>query len=244
MIQIEKMNPNVNNAEKGTAYGVGVGPGDPELMTLAAVRLINENKVIAVPGRSAEDSAAFRIAKAAVPDIAGKELVPLNMPMTKDRRKMAEYHRKAAALIEKYLDKGENVVFLTLGDAGIYSTFSYLQDILEADGYKTGLVCGVPSFCAAAAKLGGPLVKWDEPLHIIPALHQTEDCFDQKGTVVLMKTGSCLKTVKEQLDRSRKTAQMAVDCGMETEVLYRDARTFPDEAGYFSLIIARDHEAP
>ena len=92
---------------RGIAYGVGVGPGDPELMTLKAVRLIRENEVIAVPGKVAEESVAFKIASGAVPEIAQKTLVPVYMPMVRDRAKLAEEHRKGAKLLEKYLDQGK-----------------------------------------------------------------------------------------------------------------------------------------
>ena len=76
---------------KGTAYGVGVGPGDPELMTLKAARLIRENDIIAFAGRDVKGSAAYRIAATAVPEIRDKMLVPVHMPMVKDRRRMEEY---------------------------------------------------------------------------------------------------------------------------------------------------------
>ena len=69
---------------KGIAYGVGVGPGDPELMTLKAVRLIKENSVIAVPGKIAEESVAYKIAAGAAPEISDKELIAVDMPMTRD----------------------------------------------------------------------------------------------------------------------------------------------------------------
>ena len=128
---------------RGTAYGVGVGPGDPELMTLKAVRLIRQNDIIAVPGKEPKKSVAYRIASAAVPELAEKELVPVYMPMTTDREKMAAEHRIGAALLESYLDKGKNVVYITLGDPSIYCTFSYIQRILEKDGYSVELVPGV-----------------------------------------------------------------------------------------------------
>ena len=99
---------------KGIAYGVGVGPGDPEYMTLKAVRLIRENRVIAVPGQAAKESAAYKIAVQAVPELAEKELVPVYMPMVKDRKLIDAEHRKGAELLKTYLDRGENVVFLTL----------------------------------------------------------------------------------------------------------------------------------
>ena len=95
---------------KGIAYGVGVGPGDPELMTLKAVRLIQENDVIAVPGKKAEESVAYKIAQAMIPEIADKTLVPIYMPMVKDREMIQKEHEKGAKLIESYLDQGKNVV--------------------------------------------------------------------------------------------------------------------------------------
>ena len=134
---------------KGKAYGVGVGPGDPELMTLKAVRLIRENEVIAVPGKNARESVAYKIALGAVPEIADKTLVPVYMPMVRDREKLAQEHQRGAKLLEEYLDQGKNVVYLTLGDSTVYCTFSYLQHILEDDGYEVELVSGITSFCAA-----------------------------------------------------------------------------------------------
>ncbi|MBO4862700.1 MAG: precorrin-2 C(20)-methyltransferase [Firmicutes bacterium] len=225
---------------KGIAYGVGVGPGDPELMTLKAVRLIKENRVIAVPGKIAEESVAYKIAAAAAPEISDKELIAVDMPMTRDREILAAAHRKGAELIESYLDKGLNVVFLTLGDPTVYCTFSYLQHILEADGYKVELVSGIPSFCAAAARLGTSLTEWDEQLHILPALHSAEDVSQLSGNCVLMKSASHMKEVKDALARSGRGVQAVENCGMDSEKIYRSAEEIPDEAGYFTLVIAKE----
>lgn len=226
---------------RGKAYGVGVGPGDPELMTLKAVRLIRENEIIAVPGKDAKTSVAYRIAERSVPEIAGKTLVPVYMPMVRDRKKMEEEHRKGAALLEKYLDVGKNVVYLTLGDPTIYCTFSYLQHILESDGYEVELVSGITSFCAGAARLGIPLTEWDEPLHVIPAVHQSVDSLDQPGTYVLMKSASHMKETKALLHESGRGAFCVENCGMENEKIYRGIESIPDDAGYFSLVIAPPH---
>ena len=225
---------------KGIAYGVGVGPGDPELMTLKAVRLIRENEVIAVPGQIAKETVAYQIAVQAVPELANKELVPVYMPMVKDRKRIDEEHRKGAELLKTYLDQGKNVVFLTLGDPTIYCTFSYLQHVLEADGYTVELVPGIPSFCAAAARLNLPLAEWDEPLHVLPAVHKTADALDQSGTYVLMKSASHMAEVKALLRRSGRDVAAVENCGMETEKLYRGVDEIPDEAGYFSLIVAKE----
>ena len=225
---------------KGIAYGVGVGPGDPEYMTLKAIRLIRENDVIAVPGKVAKDSVAYKIAAAVVPELADKELVPIYMPMVKDRKLIDEEHKKAAGLVESYLDRGINVVYLTLGDSTIYCTFSYIQHYLEADGYTVELVAGIPSFCAAAARLNTPLTEWDEPLHVLPAVHKLEDDLALGGNYVLMKSASQMAKVKDMLRRSGRTAVMAENCTMENEKLYHSIDEIPDDAGYFSLIIAKE----
>ena len=226
---------------KGTAYGVGVGPGDPEYMTLKAIRLIKENDVIAVPGKVAKDAVAYKIAAAVVPELADKELVPIYMPMVKDRELIDAEHKKAAKLVESYLDQGRNVVYITLGDSTIYCTFSYIQHYLEADGYPVELVAGIPSFCAAAARLNTPLTEWDEPLHVLPAVHKLEDDLALGGNYVLMKSASQMSKVKDMLRRSGRKAVMAENCTMENEKLYHSIDEIPDDAGYFSLIIAKEH---
>ena len=224
---------------KGIAYGVGVGPGDPEYMTLKAVRLIRENQVIAVPGKVAKESTAYKIAVQAVPELAEKELVPVNMPMIKDRELIDAEHRKGAEKLRTYLDQGKNVVFLTLGDPTVYCTFSYIQHYLEADGYRVELVSGIPSFCAAAARLGLPLGEWDEPIHIVPAVHKADYKLEQDGNYVLMKSASHMKEVKALLKESGRQVSAVVNCGMADEAIYRSADEIPDDAGYFSLIIAK-----
>ena len=225
---------------KGRAYGVGVGPGDPELMTLKAVRLIRENEVIVVPGKNARESVAYKIALGAVPEIADKTLVPVYMPMVRDREKLAQEHQRGAKLLEEYLDQGKNVVYLTLGDSTVYCTFSYLQHILEDDGYEVELVSGITSFCAAAARLNISLTEWNEPLHVVPASHQTNQPLDQHGTYVLMKSASRMKEIKELLIASGRQVGCVENCGMENEKIYRSVEEIPDDAGYFSLVIARE----
>ena len=226
--------------KKGIAYGVGVGPGDPELMTFKAVKLIRENEIIALPGKEPKETAAYRIAVAVAPELAEKELIPVYMPMVKDRALIDQEHRKAAKLIEGYLDQGKNVVYLTLGDSTIYCTFSYIQHYLEADGYETALVPGITSFCAAAARLNVPLTEWDESLHVVPAVHRLGEELDREGNYVLMKSASQMAKVKETLRRSGRKIMMVENCGMENEKVYRNVEEIPDDAGYFSLIIAKE----
>ena len=225
---------------KGTVYGVGIGPGDPELMTIKAIRLIKENPVIAVPGTDPKGSVAYQIAVQSVPELAEKKLLPIEMPMVIDRTVQSKAHLRGARIIADCLDRGENVVYLTLGDPTIYSSFSYLQYILEAEGYHVKLVSGVPSFCAAAARLNLPLTERDEPLHVLPAVHSADDPLDGEGTYVLMKSGRSMTDVKGILKQSGRTVSAVENCGMERERVFHSIEELPDQAGYFSLIIAKE----
>ena len=227
---------------RGIAYGVGVGPGDPELMTLKAIRLIRENDIIALPGKAPKETVAYQIAAAVCPELANKTLVPVYMPMVKDRELIDRAHKEAAKLLEGYLDQGKNVVYLTLGDSTIYCTFSYIQHYLEADGYETALVPGITSFCAAAARLNVPLTEWDEQLHVVPAVHRLDKVLDEPGTYVLMKSASQMAAVKDMLRRSGRQVGMVENCSMENEKVYHSVDEIPDDAGYFSLIIAREND--
>lgn len=228
---------------RGTAYGVGVGPGDPELMTLKAVRMIRENDLFAVPGKDPKQSVAYKIAVQVVPELADKEIIPIYMPMVKSRELIEAEHKKGAKLLESYLDQGRNVVYLTLGDPTVYCTFSYLQHILEEDGYTVELISGITSFCAAAARLNLPLGEWDEQIHIIPAVHKTEALPEEAGNYVLMKSAGHMKEIKEILRKSRRDVSAVIDCGMDSEIVCRSTEEIPDDAGYFSLIIAKEKKA-
>lgn len=225
---------------KGIAYGVGVGSGDPELMTLKAVRLIRENDVIAVPGTIAEESTAYKIAVQNVPELSEKILIPIDMPMTKDKAVLENAHKKGAAVIEKYLDKEMNVVYLTLGDPTVYCSFSYLQRILETDGYRVELVSGITSFCAAAARLNTSLVEQNEQLHIIPNVPKENSIANSIGTYVVMKSGRNMKAVKEAFENKEFEIFAAENCTLNDEKLYRGSNEIPDTMGYFSLVIAKN----
>lgn len=227
----------------GTLIGVGVGPGDPDLMTVKAIRTIRENEVIALPGPVAKETTAYSIAVQAVPELETKTLLSLDFPMTMDRKQQEINHRAAALALEKVLDTGKNVVFLTLGDVTIYSTFSYVQHFVEADGYRIELINGIPSFCAAAAALGQPLTEWTQSLHIIPAVHKLDAALDLPGNYVLMKTGTKMEHVKQKLRESGRRIMMVENCGMPDEKRYTQLEDIPDRSGYFSLIIAKE-DAP
>ena len=217
---------------------VGVGPGDPELMTLKARRVLLETPVIAFPGKSPEESVAYSIAVRAVPEIAAKTLLPLFMPMTRDPASLAMQDAAAERLAD-VLRSGQNAAFLTLGDPGIYSTFTPLAKRLAEAGFAVRTVPGVPSFCAAAAALCVPLTETAEALHILPAADARE-ISRLKGTCVIMKSGKAMPEVLSALSASGREAAAAENCGMPGERLFRGAEEIPADAGYFTVILARE----
>lgn len=227
--------------EKGCLFGVGVGPGDPELMTLKAVKTVNENEIIAVPGEVKEESVAYNIAKA-VTDIENKNVIALPMPMTKDKAILEENYSKAAAEIISYLEKGKNVVYLTLGDATVYATYMYIHRKVGEAGYDTKIISGIPSFCAAAARLNMSLVERSEILHVIPSSYQIDEALTLPGTKVLMKAASKMNEVKKQLIEMNADVNMVEKCGMPDERIFRSAEEIDENAGYLSLIIAKDNK--
>ena len=230
---------------KGKLYGVGVGPGDPELLTLKALRLIRENPVIAVPGEDIRASVAYQIVKGAYEALDEKTLLPVAMPMTKDPAVLEANHEKAAGDVEAYLRQGKNVVFLTLGDPTVYSTYLYVHKRILARGYEAEIVSGITSFCAVAARLNMGLVERDEPLHVIPATYQAdgmEQVLKLPGTKVLMKTGRKMAQVRESIQKSGQQAVMIENCGMPGERIFEGAENIPEKSGYYSLIIVKGEQ--
>lgn len=111
---------------------------------------------------------------------------------------------------------------------------------MEADGYHTELVSGITSFCAAAARLNISLSEWNEQLHIVPAVHRLDSDLSESGNYILMKSGKKMNQVKEILAKSDRDVLMVENCGMPEEHIYRSVEEIPDDAGYYSLIIAKE----
>lgn len=181
-----------------------------------------------------------------VPELSEKQLISIYMPMTTDKKILAEYHKKGISLIESFLDKGENVVYLTLGDPTVYCSFGYLHSRLARDGYKAEFVSGVPSFCAAAARAGVTLAENKKSLHIIPAMHDNIDSIDitdNQDTYVFMKSGKKLKDIKSLFCSNNEYKVLALEnCGMPAESVYYNVEQIPDISGYFTIVLAVNNE--
>ena len=222
----------------GTLYGVGVGPGDPELITLKAVRLLRECGCIAIPQKKKENCFAFRIARAAVPEIEEKPILEIDLPMTRDQTKRETAYEAGAAALCEALEAGKDIAFLTLGDPTVYSTFGYLQERVSERGFHTQFVAGVTSFCAAAASLSMPLCADREELHIVPSHGNYEETLGYSGTRVYMKGD--LSNLTAALKNSGLEISAAENCGTESERQYRTLDEIPADAGYYTVIIAKE----
>lgn len=224
---------------KAKFYSVGTGPGDPQLITYKAVEVIKKCDIIAVPNSGASSNAVLKIVDE---HIKGKEVVYCDMPMIRDKQKLDEYHKASAQSLAKYLDEGKSVAFLTLGDPTIYSTPMYVHQKLQAMGYDTEVISGVPSFCAVAAKLNIPLCEGGELLHIIPASYKdVEHAIEYTGNKVLMKSGKSMGKIKKLIANTENVKAQAVECcGMENEKTHDTIDTIDENSSYFSVIVVKE----
>lgn len=225
--------------EKGKLYGVGIGPGDKELITIKAVNTIKNADVTALPDSFSGKNRAYEIVKEYIDD---KETIYLPMPMTKDKEHLKQSHENGAELIISYLEQGKNVAFVTLGDPSVYSTYMYVHRIVVSKGYNVEMVPGVTSFCASAARLNISLCDGDEPLIIIPANYKdNKELLKLSVNKVLMKSGKKIAKVKKEIEECNLTDKtyMVENCGMEEEKIYKDFSKISDESSYFSLIIVK-----
>jgi precorrin-2/cobalt-factor-2 C20-methyltransferase len=231
---------------RGTLYGIGVGPGDPEWITVKAARVLASCRNICVPRSGADsDSVALAIAR---PYLRTDAVVhPLPFPMTTDPDVLQSRWREAAQAVDAIVRGGEDCCFLTLGDALLYSTYGYLVRELRAIDPQTPIVTipGVTAFSAAAALANFSLGEGKQPVTIVPAaddLAPFAEALDRGGTVVLMKVGRRLEKVLDAIE-TRGLFDRAVfvsHAGMakqQVETDLRRLRGLPEEAGYLSLVI-------
>ena len=230
---------------RGTLWGVSVGPGDPELVTLKALRVLAACDVVAAPQTRGGRMLALDIARGAA-DLSGKAVLPLPFAMARNAGERARRHRAAADLLEGRLARGLDVALVNLGDVGVFSTFSYMADLVRADGFAVEVVPGVTSFSAVAARLGQGLTDMDEPLHVVPTAawaDRLDEVLDLPGTKVLMKpcgrTGSVVEALRRRGELGR--AALVADCGLADELVCRDlaALDVRDPGSYYTTVVVK-----
>lgn len=237
----------MSEQQTGRLYGVGLGPGDPSLMTVRAVEVIAEADVIAYHsarhGRSIARSIAERHLR---PDHIEERLVyPVTTETTDHpggyRGAMDEFYADAATRLAAHLDAGRTVAVLAEGDPLFYGSYMHMHKRL-ADRYPTEVVPGVTSVSAAAARLGAPLVEGEEVLTVLPGTLPEEELTARLATTdaaAVMKLGRTFPTVRRALERSGRLAdaRYVERATMDAERTAPLAEVDPESVPYFSMAV-------
>ena len=238
-----------NNKVTGKLYGVGIGPGDPKLLTLKAKEILNQVGTIFVPKASDDGRSCARSIVEAV-TLGPKNFIELTFPMTKNKKKLESYWLDAAKIIAGELRKNKVAAFVTIGDPFIYSTYIYLLDTLRSNfpSIESEAIPGISAFSAAAASLGLPLLKGEEKLAILPVtknLKGLKEALQEFDTVVLMKIGSKLEKVIRLLKKMKLLDSSALisHAGQPNQRIVEDLASLEDKnLGYLSVIIVKCKE--
>ena len=232
---------------KATFVGVGVGPGDPELITLKAARLIQQADVISFIANAEGESQAKKIAAACLADNASYEEIAVLMPMCEDRAVANRAYDQAAESIAASLTDGKQVVFLCEGDPLFFGSFTYLLDRLS-ERFNCSVVPGISSVHAASAALQQPLTLLKESLAVVSGRHsleQLESSLRQHDSVVIMKAGRSRQKILTAIARSGRTheAKYLAYIGRDGQVIETNVDQLDGEAGpYFSLFVVTRNE--
>lgn len=208
--------------KKGKLIGVGVGPGDSELLTIKACKILNSVPIICAP-RSAPEKPS--IALSIVKNVLNKreddyDILEPVFPMTEDRVNLEEHWNRATQLVSYHLEQGKDVAFITLGDPSIYSTFSYIQRKVANKGYLVEMIPGITSFTACATSAGIPLVEKDEILVVVPKVdHRMKNIIKEGDTIVIMKTSRHTEILADTINSDPRDKEIisVQNCSMSNE---------------------------
>ncbi|HEY9597476.1 MAG TPA: precorrin-2 C(20)-methyltransferase [Cyanophyceae cyanobacterium] len=230
----------------GTLYGIGVGPGDPELITLKGLRILKQVPVVAFP---AGIRGKLGIAQQIVDKWLGSHQVQLSLsfPYVQDQDILTQSWKSAAQQVWQYLHTGQDVGFVCEGDISFYSTFTYLAQVLQ-QLHPESIVQAIPGVCspmAAASAIGIPLTVREQRLVVLPALYSVEELepvLDWADVVVLLKVSSVYSEVWKILHQRQllEYSYVVERVTLPEQVIYEDLRDRPDlKLPYFSLLIVR-----
>lgn len=233
-------------SSSGRLYGVGVGPGDPELLTLKARRVLQQVPIVCVPqAETSTDSYALSIVREFL-DLEKQEVLRIPFP-TDDEEAAGDVWRKAAETLAERLNAGQDVAFITEGDPMLYSTFSYVLESIRDNHPEipVEIVPGVSSVMAAAASAVAPLVTHGQRLAILPAVYGIDDlrqAIASYDTIVLMKVNRTLLDALVNLEKLGLAGKAIYVRRASTarEQVVRDLQQLSEEnLDYFSLLIIR-----
>lgn len=229
----------------GTLYGIGVGPGDPDLITLKAVKVLQGVDVVfAAASTKNEASLALSIAQPHLRE--GAEIVRLDFPMTRDQAVLDAAWKKNADAVAGLLGQGKSAAFLTLGDPLTYSTFGYLLRTLNGllAEIPVKVVPGITSYQAAAAHTGRVLVESGESLAVVSGVApeaELEAVLGASQAAVILKAYKNMPTIRRVLDRLglASSSVFVTRLGHEGEQVIQSLDQVPEKPSYFSLILVR-----
>ena len=227
-------------AKKGKLIGIGVGPGDTELLTLKAAKVLKTVPVVFSPKSSKEkDSIALSIVRPILEereDYKRLMLVAPIFPMIEDKEELERIWTSASEMIAQYLDSGRDVAFITLGDPSIFSTYSYVQKKL-IDRYEIETIPGITSFTACAAAKNKALVEQNDVLTVVPKIDdRLDEILDYSDSIVLMKASrntSKLESTIEEKNRPKEIYSVQ-NCTRENEKIIEG---FSNEKPYLTTTI-------
>jgi precorrin-2/cobalt-factor-2 C20-methyltransferase len=229
----------------GRFYGIGIGPGDPELMTLKAQKILNSVDVVCAP-RSGEDKES--IALGIVRNVVKKDLEIIEpvFPMTKDVKKLERHWDRAVEQIFSELKEGKSVAFITVGDPLFYSTYIQMLKKMKEKypEVETKTVSGVTSLSACLAELNLPIVERDERIAILPAAYGLEELKDLAkifDAIVLMKVSRSFDKIVQELDKAglKEKAIFVSRCGTKDFFSSDLDSMLGKEIDYLSMIIIK-----
>ena len=236
-----------SDIKKGLFVGVGVGPGDPELITLKAQRFIQQADVISYLCNENGQSQAKTIAAEiiATSTRTDQQFLPVLMPMSENRDQANQAYDKAIEAILGFLALGKTVAFLCEGDPLFFGSFAYLLERLQREDiqYNCEIVPGISSVHAAASALQSPLTMLKESFAVMSGRHSDEQlvrALQQHDSVVIMKAGQSRVKIIQALEKTNRIddANYLEYVGREQEKMVRDIRQLSKEAGpYFSLFV-------
>jgi precorrin-2/cobalt-factor-2 C20-methyltransferase len=230
----------------GTLYGLGVGPGDPELITVKAFRRLMDTPVIAYPRkRKGSKSYAHQIAEAYI-NPQEKEMLGLVFPMTKDKEMLEREWNKTVASVWEYLREGKDVAFVTEGDPLLYSTFIHMMRLMKKlhPEVEIKTVPGISSINGAASRLGIALADGDEHIAIVPARDDyaaMRKVIEENDCIVFIKVAKVMDVMLKVLrDLSLlEKASVVTKVTSDEEVIWNVAELDGLELEYLTLMVVR-----
>ena len=225
----------------GILYGIGVGPGDPELITLKAKRLINDSDVLAYPAPETGDGLALKIVRSLLHNTP--RLLPLRIPISLSSSPAHHAYDLSAKLLEHELDSGNSVAVICVGDPFFYGSFMYLFERIS-DRYKTEIIPGVSSPMACAAALKIPLVYRNEILTILPASieeSELENRILNTDAAAIIKVGRHLPKIRRVLRHLRleKYSLYIEHATMNNQKIIQLEKIDSQKVPYFSMVLVR-----